>query len=260
MFSLAPILVFLTAGVSVLLGDTDIESRLLAKVQEVYGDRALKIMENLLVGFLQPGSGRFATILSGLTILYGATRVFAQLQDAFNAIWEVEQKGRPTIFRRLRRRSAAFFATLAAGFLLLVTMVVVPSAQAIAPFLGDLPGFALIRPLADFTMTWMLVAFAFGLVYKVLPNVKLIWPDVVVGALVASFAFIVAQSFVVWYLKTSAIGSVYGAAGSFIVVLFWLYFSGQILLLGAEVTRIYTVERGSHARLAQALVADPPKT
>jgi len=107
-------------------------------------------------------------------------------------------------------------------------------------------------------VTWLLIAFTFALIYKVLPNVKLLWGDVWGGALVSSFAFLVAQSFVVWYLSTSAITSVYGAAGSFIVVLFWLYISGQILMLGAEIVRIYTEERGSHAKLAQALVSEPP--
>ena len=259
MFSLAPILVFLIAGISVALGESDVQARLLSKVQEVYGDRALRILKELLEGFLAPGAGRVATGISAITILYGATRVFIQLQDALNEIWEVELKSRPTIFRSLRRRSAAFGATLVAGVLLLLIVVVLPSLKALTPYVGHLPGSAIIWPVADFIVTWILIAFAFGLVYRVLPNVKLVWCDVCVGALVASFAFIVAQTFVVWYLKTSAIGSVYGAAGSFIVVLFWLYISGQILLLGAEVTRMYTEAFGSHAKLAQALVSDPSK-
>ena len=126
------------------------------------------------------------------------------------------------------------------------------------PFLGALPGVEFIWRIADFVVTWLLIAFTFALIYKVLPNVKLLWGDVWGGALGSSFAFLVAQSFVVWYLSTSAITSVYGAAGSFIVVLFWLYISGQILMLGVEIVRIYTEERGFHAKFAQALVSEPP--
>ena len=139
-----------------------------------------------------------------------------------------------------------------------MVVVVLPSVQAVTPFLGALPGVEFIWRIADFVVTWLLIAFTFALIYKVLPNVKLLWGDVWGGALVSSFAFLVAQSFVVWYLSTSAITSVYGAAGSFIVVLFWLYISGQILMLGAEIVRIYTEERGSHAKLVQALVSEPP--
>jgi membrane protein len=119
--------------------------------------------------------------------------------------------------------------------------------------MGDLPGAQYVWQITDFILTWLLVAFTFALVYKALPNVKLLWSDVWMGALVASCAFILAQTLVVWYLSTSALGAVYGAAGSFIVVLFWLYISGQILMLGAEVARIYTVEIGSHAELAKTL-------
>jgi len=104
-FSLAPILVLLTAGVSLVLGESDVQIRLFAKVQEVYGDRVLSIVQELVEGFLRPGAGRFATVISAITILYGSTRVFVQLQDALNAIWEVETRVRLTIFARLRRRS-----------------------------------------------------------------------------------------------------------------------------------------------------------
>lgn len=259
MFSLAPILVFLTAGISMVLGESDVQSRLFVKVQEVYGDRVLRIVQGLVGGVIQPGSGRLATTVSGLTFLYGSTRVFVQLQDALNTIWDIDPKSRPTIFRRLRRRSAAFAATLLAGAILLVFVIVLPSVKAFTPFIGELPAARLIWQFTDFFLTWLLVAFTFGLIYKVLPNVKLVWSDVWIGALIAALAFLAAQAFVVWYLSTSALRSVYGAAGSFIVVLFWLYISGQILMLGAEISRMFTIEHGSHAKLARAIVETPPK-
>jgi membrane protein len=209
-------------------------------------------------GVLQPGSGRFATSVSALTFIYGSTRVFVQIQDALNTIWDIDPQVRPTIFKRLRRRSAAFFTTLLAGALLLVFVIVLPSVQAITPFIGELPGARFIWHFADFFLTWLLVAFTFGLIYKVLPNVMLVWSDVWIGALIAALAFIAAQGFVVWYLSTSALSSVYGAAGSFIVVLFWLYISAQILMLGAEISQMFTVEHGSHAKLARAMVEPLP--
>lgn len=255
MFSLAPVLVLLAAGVSAVLGESDVMVRLYARIEAVYGSRAGGIVRSLVDGVRRPGASAVPAAASAVVILYGATRVFAHLQDAFNVIWEVETKTRPTIFVRLRRRFAAFATTLAAGLLLLVVVAVLPSVQAVLPFIRDVPGADIVGPATDVAAAWLVMAFAFSLIYKVLPNVRVLWSDVVLGGLAAALAFLVAQSVMVWYLKSMA-GSVYGAAGSFIVILFWFYISGQILLLGAEVSKMYTVSRGSHAVLAKALAQD----
>tara|TARA_A100001037_G_scaffold205083_1_gene183460 strand:- start:875 stop:1342 length:468 start_codon:yes stop_codon:yes gene_type:complete len=155
-----------------------VQDRLLGRVEEVYGDKALSIVASLLEGFLCPGAGRCVTVISSVTVPYGAIRVFVQLQDALNAIWEVESKVRPTIFRRLRRRFRAFVTTLMAGTLILVVAIVLPSVEAVTPFLSDLPGVAIIWQAADFLVTWLLVALAFALICMVLPNVTLAWHDV----------------------------------------------------------------------------------
>ena len=255
MFALAPIIVILIAAAGTFLGEAEAQKRLIQEAGSLLGDRAAETIMVMVAGVRNRSSSLLATTVSALTLLYAMTRVFSQLQDAFNSVWEVEPKVRPNIIVRLRRRFAAFLATIGAGALLFAVVIVEPSARALIPRVTAYP---VLTTAVESIVSWSILTFAFAMIYRVMPNVKLTWGDVLLGAAASGLAFTWAESLMVWYLKTSAMGSVYGAAGSFIVIMFWFYISSQILLLGAEITRVYTISHGSHARLAQSLLGDAP--
>ena len=254
MFALAPIMVILIAVAGTFLGEAEAQKRLISEASGLLGDRAAETILVMVSGVRNRSSSLFATVVSVITLLYATTRVFSQLQDAVNAVWEVEPKVGLNILVSLRRRFASFLATIGAGALLFGVVVVEP----LNALLQRVTEYPLLRGAFEFTMSWAILTFAFAMVYRIMPNVKLTWGDVLLGASTSALVFVGAESLMLWYLRTSALGSVYGAAGSFIVIMFWFYISSQILLLGAEISRVYTIAHGSHARLAQSLLSDVP--
>ena len=192
--------------------------------------------------------GRFTWVLSFLVLAFGATNVFAELQDALDTIWEVPPKpGRTAVWAFVRQRLLSFGMVMAICFLLLVSLVVTAMLEALQAYLTGTPLEAATQvwKLANNAVSFAVVTALFGLIYKVLPDVTLRWRDVAVGAVLTAVLFTLGRHLIGQYLGRAGVGQRYGASGSIVALLVWVYYSAQILLLGAEFTKVWS--RRHHA-------------
>jgi membrane protein len=193
----------------------------------------------------RPSSGIVATLAGLITLLFGATVVFSELQDALNTIWKVPSTPRRGMMLRLIwHRFLAFIMVLAIGFLLLLSIIANSALTAVMQLFGDI----LPRPVdwlrtANFIFSFGIVTLLFAMIYKVLPNLDIAWGDVLVGAVATAVLFMAGKFLIELYLGYSSIASVYGAAGSLVILLMWIYYSAQILYVGAEFTKVYAQRR-----------------
>jgi membrane protein len=194
----------------------------------------------------KPSSGGVAALVGVATLLFGASVVFSELQDALNTIWKAPPNPRHgLILGLIRHRFLAFIMVLVIGLLLLLSIIANAVLTAVMQLFGDI----LPRPVewlrtANFIFSFGLVTLLFAMIYKVLPNLHIAWGDVLVGAVATAVLFIVGKLLIELYLGYSSIASVYGAAGSLVILLMWVYYSAQILYVGAEFTKVYAQRRG----------------
>lgn len=249
LLSLAPLLVIVVAMASLVFGRRAAEGQLVWQIQDLIGLEAAGTVQTLLQAAQTPGAGLIASVLGGLTLIYGATAVVSELRSALNTIWCVpkrDQTGLRSLISVLKDRTLAFATVLGIGFLLLVSLTINAAVSA----LNDRYGAALPFPAAalrysDLFVSFVVITFLFALIYKLLPDLRLEWRDVIPGALFTSFLFSAGKILIGMYLGRASIGSTYGAAGSLVVLLLWVYYSAQIFFLGAEFTQAYAQTFGS---------------
>jgi membrane protein len=256
-FSLAPLFVLLIAFVGTLLnfhgtgGQADAEQSLLAEIRKNAGPSAANAVRQLIeASFNKPRQSLVAQILAWIFLGAGASGLFAALQDSLNAVWHVEStKGGWRLM--LRGRAAAFGMIVVVGFLLLVTFVANAAiAFVTAHFLSRIPFAAnpVVIGAIDELFSLALITVIFALIFKILPDVNVAWRDVWFGAAVTAVLFVIGEALIALYIAYGGVASAYGAAGSILVALVWIYYSALILLFGAEFTKI-------HARTATLVVA-----
>ena len=239
-FSLAPLLLIVIAIVGLLFGEEAVQGRVVEQIQGLVGPDGAQLVQTMLQSTRQSGSNIAATLIGIVTLLLGATGVFVQLQDALNTIWEVAPKPGRGVLGMVKDRLLSFTMLLGIGFLLLVSLAVSAGLAALSSFLGDLlPGLFEVAKVLDFVISLGVITLLFAMIYKFLPDVKIRWGDVWVGAAVTSLLFTVGKFLIGLYLGYSSTASVYGAAGSLAVLLIWIYYTAQIVLLGAEFTQVY---------------------
>jgi membrane protein len=175
-----------------------------------------------------------------------ASGVFSEMQQSLNIIWRTTPRG-TTVARVIRARAASLGLVAALGFLLLVSLVVSALVTALSDYIDTyLPFGHLILQMLTFLISFGFISLLFGAIYKILPDRNIEWHDVLIGAVVTAFLFSVGKSLIGLYIGSSSIASSYGAAGSLIIVLLWIFYSAQIFLLGAEFTKVYAARHGSH--------------
>jgi membrane protein len=245
MFSLAPLLLIVVAVAGLVFGDDAARGEIHFQLQDLMGDRGAGAVQDLLVSVRHPAAGLTAGVVGLVLLFIGATTVFAELQNALDRIWQAAGERRGWL-DLVRTRLLSFGMILAIGFLLIVSLV----ASAVLAALGRQwdPVFGAWHALAaviNLVGGFLLVATMFGLIYKVMPRTRVLWRDVWIGALLAALLFTLGRSLIGAYIGRSGIASGFGAAGSLVVVLVWVYFSAQILLIGAEFTYVYANTFGS---------------
>jgi membrane protein len=203
-------------------------------------------LQNLVAGAQVPGSGRAATGIAVLLLAVGATSVFAELKDSLDEIWNRQVPVPTGILAMLRARLLSFGLVLALSFLLLTSLIVNSVLALLAGFLESYwPGTYLIFGSLSALFTFAVIASLFAVIYKMLPEVTLPWRDVAIGALCTAALFTLGEHGIAAYLRTGAVHTSFGAAGSLAVLLIWVYYSAQIFFLGAEFTREYAITHGS---------------
>jgi membrane protein len=251
-FSVAPMLVIVIAVAGFFFGPQAAEGRIVGQIETLVGTRGAEAIQVLLAGANHRSQGLIATLVGIVTLFFGATGFFSELQETLNRIWNVEKKRGGGIWSTVRRRFASFALVLATAALLLVSLL----AEAI---LGAFTGYletrvALLGLLSGPITTvfgFVLTTLVFALLFKVIPEVDITWRDVWVGAIATAALFTLGRLGLGLYFGRSTFASTYGAFGSLIVVLFWIYYSAQIVFLGAEFTQVYSRRHGSKGKPAQ---------
>lgn len=221
-------------------------TQLIQQVEAFIGAEGARVIQATIENTSRPRSGIVATLIGLATMLFGATVVLSELQDALNMIWKVPPKpGHSMAIGMIWDRFLAFSIVLGIGVLLLFSIVANTVLNTIMPIFGDI----LPKPVdwlrtANFAFTLVVVTLLSAMLYKVLPNIKIAWSDVLIGAMVTALLFMIGKFLIELYLSYSSIASVYGAAGSLVVLLMWTYYSAQILYFGAEFTKVYAKHRG----------------
>ncbi|MGF1676288.1 MAG: YihY/virulence factor BrkB family protein, partial [Rivularia sp. (in: cyanobacteria)] len=210
------------------------------------GRDGAEVIQTALQNAQKPDTRNIASIISIGVLLFGASNVFAQIQDALNTIWEVQPKPGRSIWQNLRKRFLSFAMVGGVGFLLLVSLIVNAGLAAMVNyFSGLIPGFDFLWQIANFVISFVVITMLFALIYKVMPDAKIAWNDVWIGAAITSLLFVIGKSLLGIYLGNGSFGSAYGAAGSLIVVLAWINYAAQIIFFGAEFTQVYASKYGS---------------
>jgi len=249
-FSLAPLLILVIAIAGFAIGQEAAQDRLIGEVQNLIGAEGAASVQSLIQNSYQPKSGILPSILAIATLIFGATTAFAQLKEALNIIWEVEpHQQRGGVIGFILTRVFSFLMVLGIGLLLLLSLVLSALLTGISNWLEQwliIPAF--VWQLGDLTISFALVTLLFAQIYRFLPDVKIAWSDVWIGSAITAGLFTLGKGAIALYLGRSTVGSAYGAAGSFVIILLWVFYSAQILLFGAEFTQVWANRYGSRIR------------
>ena len=245
-FSLVPLLVLAISIAGLVFGTEAAQQAIMAQIESLVGPQSAAAIKQMLQIAQKPSSGALASAIAVVTLLLGASGVFAQLQDALNTVWGVEPKAGRGLWGTIKDRLFSLMAVLGTGFLLLVSLVLSAALAAFGKmFQGRLPGHEGLLHLADLAISFGVITLLFAMMFKLLPDAKIAWRDVWIGAGLTSVLFTVGKFAIGMYLGKADVGSAYGAAGSLVILLVWVYYSSQILLYGAEFTSVYANRYGS---------------
>lgn len=261
-FSIAPLIVIVIAVASIWFERQAAQEQIFGQLSGLVGEQGAKGIAGLLEAADKPHEGMIASIIAGVTLVFGATGVFVQLQDALNTIWEVKPKPGRGIWGFIRQRLLSLAMVFGIGFLLLVSLVLSAGLAAAGKwFSSALPGGEQLWHSLNFIISFVVIAGMFALMFKYLPDVKIAWRDVWLGAVITAFLFTVGKFGLGMYLGRSSVSSAYGAAGSLVILLLWIYYSAQILFFGAEFTQVYANRFGKKLEPAEnAMWAPGQKT
>jgi membrane protein len=249
LFSIAPILIITVAIVGYVFGAASAQTQVLSQLQGLIGDAGAAAVRDLVLNAHYSDKKGLAAAVGVITLIIGASSVFGELQTALERVWQTPRPPREHgWWRLLRTRVLSVGMVLGVGFLLLVSLVVSAALAAFGDWLGAfLPQLEIVLPVLDLILSFAMSVLLFAMIYKYVPRESIPWGDVWIGAAVTALLFTIGKVLIGIYLGKSSFNSAYGAAGSLIVLLLWIYYSAQIFLLGAEFTRAFAYARGSRS-------------
>lgn len=250
-FSIAPLLVITIAIVALVLGQKGATEQISAQLRDLVGAGGAVAIQTMVESANRPRQGIIAVIIGLITLLFGASGVFGELQDSLNTIWKVPASAASGIWLMIKNRFLSFSMILTFGFLLLVSLVISAAISAASGFI-KIPGFDLIAHLLNLLLSIVIITVLFAMIFKILPDAAIAWRDVWIGAFATAVLFSIGKFGIGLYLGKGAIMSSYGAMGSLVVVLLWIYYSSMILLFGAEFTHVYSKTHGTRSGTAGA--------
>lgn len=243
-FSLAPLLLVIISIAGLLFGREAIEGKLFEQLDGFLGKDGAGMIQGMVKGASEPSQGIVSLVIGGIILLLGASGVFGQLKSALNQIWNVEPKPDKGVFTTLRERFLSFAMVGVIAFLLVVSLVASIAIGFLSNYLTKLlPVSSVIIEVMNFLVSLVLLSLLFAFIFKVLPDIKLPWKVVRIGAFVTALLFTIGKSLIGLYIGNSAVGNTYGAASSLVVILLWVYYTAQIVFFGAEFTKVYAQEK-----------------
>lgn len=261
LLSFAPLLVLVAAMAALVFDRNTTQSALVDQARQMIGERGADTVKSLLVNAQKPSSGIFASVVAFITLLFGASGVFSELRDALNTIWDAEPKEESGWRGMLKQKLFSFGMVLSVGFLLLISLILSAGLAVIGKFFGQLVPIPV--PMLEginFLVSLVVITLLFALLFKFVPARTISWREVRVGAILTALLFTIGKLLLGLYLGKAGVGSAYGAAGSLVAVIVWVYYSAQIFFFGAEFTRVYADYDSAGARQAEgpALKASKP--
>ncbi len=246
-FSLAPLMVIIITILGAIYGETTAEQQIIDQLQEIVGEEAAQLLATAIANMRQDTRGGFLRLIFNFVFFaFGASGVFAQIQYALDKIWEVKPEPRRQIFHFFRKRILTFAMVLVIAFLLFVSYLINNILVVIVNNLSDLlPGLSYLWQILSFLLSFSVLTLLFAAIYTILPDAQVAWRSTVVGAAITALLFMVGQFLFGLFLNQIDIGSAYGVAGSFVIIITWIYYAAHILFLGAEFTKVYAKMHGS---------------
>lgn len=239
-FSLAPLLMIVIAIAGLVFGQDEVRGQVAGQIEGLVGSNGAQIVLKLLDSIDKPAANIVAATVGIVTLLFGASGVLGELQESLNTIWKVRAKTGGGFMTLLRSRFTSFLMILGLGFLLLVSLVISTVVAALGDWIaGAVSSSPLILQALNLSLSFAVITVLFAMMFKILPDASIRWRDVWLGAAVTSLLFTIGKYLIGLYLGRSSVASPYGAAGSLIVILLWVYYSAQILYFGAEFTHAY---------------------
>jgi membrane protein len=245
-FSLAPLILILLAFFGLFFGSEHARDKIIEQLQYLIDPSGIKVIQDIATSASKPQSGLLATTIGIIVGLFGASGVFGQLQEALNTIWGVKAKPGAGLWAFFRARFLSFAMVAGVCFLLLISLTIESVLRGLSNYLQNLlPGGHILALILFLILDLGVVIVLFAMIFRFLPDMKIAWRDVWIGASLTAVLFVVGKFLLGLYLGSGAAGSAYGAASSLITLLLWIYYSAQILLFGAEFTQVYTHAYGS---------------
>jgi membrane protein len=245
-FSIAPMLMIIIALVGFVYGKEAIQGEIYMQINELVGNSAALQIQEIIKNISSSRETTFATVVGIITLAFGATGVFTEIQESINMIWGVKAKPKRGFVKLIFNRVLSFSMVVGMGFLLIVSLVVnalmTSFGKALATYFPELTVYVLYG--INFIFTFVVITILFGVIFKVLPDAVIRWRDVGVGAIATAVLFLLGKLGISFYLGQSDLGTTYGAAGSLIIILLWVYYSSVILYIGAEFTHVYATKYG----------------
>jgi len=255
-FSIAPLLVLVLALIGLFLRDAQNRELLYVQIQHYMGMQASTQIKDIIKNYAMHGKSGAALLSGGVILLVGASSMFVEIQDSLNIIWRVKAKPKKSWLKLIQNRFLSFSLIASLGFLLLVSLLINILVSALSDKIQHFfPGITIIIFIVNLAITFVVITVLFGIVFKVLPDVKITWKDVRSGAIFTALLFMLGQYLIGLYIQYFANSSAYGAAGSIIVILTWIYYTSAILYIGAEFTQVYAEAIGSRIEPAEYAVA-----
>jgi membrane protein len=243
-FSMGPLLLLVAAIAGTFFGQDAVRGRLTEQFRSLLGPSGGRAVEAMLAGAAQPAASQVAAIVGIALLIVAAVGVMAQLKDAMNTIWNVEESKETSLWWYVRNYSISFAGIFVLGFLLTVSLVVSAVLSALSDWTGASADSAILQ-FVNFLVSLAFLSLLFAMLFKWFPDTPIAWTDVWLGAATTALLFNLGKQLIGWYVGTQGFESTYGAAASIVVLLIWIYYSAQIVLFGAELTHAYSAETGS---------------
>src|SRR5450631_4221611 len=255
-FSMGPLLLIIITMCSIFFGHAAVEGRVYTQLEGFVGHDTAIQLQQIIQHAAISGKNTLATVIGVAFLIIGASSVFAEMQDSINMIWGLKPKPKSGWIAFLKNRLLSFSIIISLGFLLLVSLGFSALVEIIGRHLQSaIPGLSIvIIYLINQVITLIITTFIFAVIFKVLPDANIKWKDILIGAVATTILFSLGKFGISFYISRSSIGSIYGTAGSLIVLLVWIYYSALILYFGAEFTKFYAIQFGDEIKPAEYAV------
>ena len=249
-FSFGPLLIVIIFLCSIFFGEEATQGRIYAQMQQFVGQDAAEQLQTIIKNASVSNKGPVAAVIGIITLLLGATAVFAEIQDSINTIWGLKAKPKKGLWKIIRNRFLSFSVVISLGFLLLVSLAISTIIEGLSEKLkASFPDVTVVVfYVLNLIISFLIITALFAIIFKVLPDAKTKWKDIMPGALTSGILFMIGKFAISFYIGKSHIGTTYGAAGSLVVLLLWVYYSAIILYMGAEFAKAWTSYKGRSIR------------